>query len=713
MALVPSFLPMDGQSRLRAGTPTVFFDTETWKIGDEGDVYPPRLVCGSYAEVASLGAPYRVHNVFSRERLVQLFWGWVRAGKGIVAHNNSFDVHVVLRAAEEILSAGDFFDFRKDVHTAAFRGQFSCTYVREKLIKNAFGHLKATKLKIADEVVVRTLTLAGAAVLKANMLEVPPSVWARVESILGETFSPDRRDLVTLAGALNRIKEDDTRTNFRLFEAAGMFPDKAQDYMMLDIELLEYLWRAQSMMVWTNRALFGAQYSGRTFGDVLRCEAERAYADINLHAMSVVGHVTDDEAVQRLKKHQREEVAAVAQELVAAGILRHSTDKHGNPTLSKNTAVIKAIIQSCFPEDQLRRTPTGDIARDRKVLLASGNPLLKKLASIGPAEKILSTYVPALERGQGGKTVHHRYNILVESGRTSAYDWNTQNLNKKGGVRECIPARPGKVFLSADYDSAEMRTFAEVCLQLFGRSRLAQEYNKDPHFDPHTLFASQRLGLSYAEGMRRKAAGDPVFLAERDRSKAANFGYPGGLGAFTFVSYAEGYGVHLTLDESTEIRRDWLRTWPEADLYFRYIKRHLPYGQDASKTVVQIGSGRVRGNCKYTQWANTLFQGLAADGAMAALNLISYECYCVPESPLYESRPVFFIHDEFVLETPEQKAQAASRRLVELMIQGMRQYVRNVPITAEAKITDRFTKKGSSTPDKFGNLPLNRISPVY
>ncbi|MEI6236444.1 MAG: hypothetical protein WCT04_25590, partial [Planctomycetota bacterium] len=52
----------------------------------------------------------------------------------------------------------------------------------------------------------------------------------------------------------------------------------------------------------------------------------------------------------------------------------------------------------------------------------------------------------------------------------------------------------------------------------------------------------------------------------RDKSKAKNFGLPGGLGAKTFVEFAKAaYGVEMTEDQAKEEKAHWQRKWPEME----------------------------------------------------------------------------------------------------------------------------------------------------
>jgi hypothetical protein len=96
--------------------------------------------------------------------------------------------------------------------------------------------------------------------------------------------------------------------------------------------------------------------------------------------------------------------------------------------------------------------------------------------------------------------------------------------------------------------------------------------------------------------------------------------------------------------------------------YFAYVTNHL----ETSAEATQFLSGRVRGGCRFTQMCNTLFQGLAADGAKKALWDITRECYLDTASPLFGSRVMIFAHDELILEMPEEKAHEAALRQVEV-----------------------------------------------
>ncbi len=67
------------------------------------------------------------------------------------------------------------------------------------------------------------------------------------------------------------------------------------------------------------------------------------------------------------------------------------------------------------------------------------------------------------------------------------------------------------------------------------------------------------------------------------------------------------------------------------------------------------------------------------------------------DSPLYGCRTVAFLHDEFMLEAPENKAPAAALRLAKVMVIGMKDFVKDVKIEAAPVLVDRWRKGAEPT----------------
>ncbi|MHB8387576.1 MAG: DNA polymerase [Acidiferrobacteraceae bacterium] len=260
------------------------------------------------------------------------------------------------------------------------------------------------------------------------------------------------------------------------------------------------------------------------------------------------------------------------------------------------------------------------------------------------------------------------------------------------GIRECFIPRPGKVFAQADFSGLELHTLAQVCVTKFGQSHLAQVLNAG--LDPHTAFAADILGISYEAAVARKKAGDEAVDNARQTAKVANFGFPGGLGAEKLCLFArKTYGVHLTEERAKELKDAWLGRWPEMRLFFQHVGELVD--EDTGEALVkQIFSDRLRGGCHYTAACNTYFQGLGADAAKRAAYLVSRACYSQPDSVLYGSRPVNFVHDEVILETDDVPgAHEVAMELGRIMVQGANEFLPDVPARVEPLLARCWSKK--------------------
>ncbi len=94
-------------------------------------------------------------------------------------------------------------------------------------------------------------------------------------------------------------------------------------------------------------------------------------------------------------------------------------------------------------------------------------------------------------------------------------------------------------------------------------------------------------------------------------------------------------------------------------------------------------TGRVRAGADYGEARNTPFQGLAADGAKVAM----WEMH-------KQGLPVVaFIHDEFVVEVSEAKADDTLKQVSQIMVEGMKSVVGNgIPIDVEGQVSKVWKK---------------------
>jgi DNA polymerase-1 len=265
------------------------------------------------------------------------------------------------------------------------------------------------------------------------------------------------------------------------------------------------------------------------------------------------------------------------------------------------------------------------------------------------------------------------------------------------GERECFVPEAGNVFMASDYDSFELCTLAQCCLWMVGFSRLAEVLREGR--DPHLAFGAQMLGLSYEDALTIYKNPKHPRRAEvkraRQGSKIADFGYPGGMSAQSFRDYARGYKLFLSYDEAEELLEGWHVNWPEMEHYFRWIK-NLRWRDGRRKDrlvqvtdIVQFASERKRANITYTVTCNTYFQGLASDGAKdAAFQLVQ----AVELGSLRGWKVWNFIHDEFLLEGPEEDAHRAALEVQRIMCEAAQKWVPDIPIKASPALMRRWHK---------------------
>ena len=432
----------------------------------------------------------------------------------------------------------------------------------------------------------------------------------------------------------------------------------------------------------------------------------QARAAFWLHLGSAWGLRTDAVGVETLRAATQEGYDALEDELRGLGLIR--ADGSRDTKLAK-----RRMIEVCRREGlTIRRTdghadegkckrldgvsvPDGSDECEEHVCLdadacnATEDDVLESYARISELKKVLTNDVEALSKGVA-YPIHTRYG-MAETGRTTSSKPNIQNLRRLPGIREAFVPRPGRVFMAADYPQLEAYTWAQCCRSWLGESRLAEALNAG--LDPHLMLTATILGIDYADAVARYDGGDQEVADLRQLAKAGNFGFPGGMGAATMlrttVKQLSAMGrkdviarLGLDLARMERLKEEWLATWPEARLYFQLVKSWgPPFPEKYKASVRTLWTERVRGGATYCAACNNGFQALGVDCAKRAGWLIAKAQYTDPTSPLYNSRTVAFVHDEFIGEVDDTpQAHDAAYAMAALMAQGANEYLPDVPI---------------------------------
>ncbi len=305
-----------------------------------------------------------------------------------------------------------------------------------------------------------------------------------------------------------------------------------------------------------------------------------------------------------------------------------------------------------------KKTPSGGPSTDEEVLseLALDYPLPKLLLEHRSLAKLKGTYTDKLPRminPETGRVHTHFSQASVVTGRLASSDPNLQNIpvrTEEGRrIRTAFIAPEDCSIVSADYSQVELRIMAH----LSGDERLLDAFAHGE--DVHRATAAEIFGVTPLE----------VGPDQRRVAKSINFGLIYGMSAF-------GLARQLGLERSAA------QTY--IDRYFtRYpgVARYMEEARDSARRhgYVETAFGRrlwfpeIRSsNGNRRQGAeraaiNAPMQGTAADLIKMAMIAVSTWL----EKSARKSRLVLQVHDELVLEAPDDELVEVRTHLPRLM----------------------------------------------
>ncbi len=307
-----------------------------------------------------------------------------------------------------------------------------------------------------------------------------------------------------------------------------------------------------------------------------------------------------------------------------------------------------------------KKTPSGTPSTDEEVLseLALDYPLPKILLESRSLAKLKSTYTDKLPKMVNGATgrVHTSYmQAVAVTGRLSSSDPNLQNIPVRSAegrrIRAAFVAPPGGHIVSADYSQIELRIMAHLSED----ARLLEAFAQGE--DVHRATAAEIFGVTPLE----------VGADQRRVAKTINFGLIYGMSA---------HGLARALD----IERGAAQAYIE-----RYFARYPGVARymEATRSQARIDgcvttafgrrlwlpeirasqAGRRQGAERAA--INAPMQGTAAD--LIKLAMIAVQRW-IDEQGL-KTRQVMQVHDELVLEVPDDELERVRAELPPQMTQ--------------------------------------------
>lgn len=299
---------------------------------------------------------------------------------------------------------------------------------------------------------------------------------------------------------------------------------------------------------------------------------------------------------------------------------------------------------------------------------------------IAQLDKLLSTYAHWADdfADDDGRLHPHLHPLATDSGRFACSQPNLQQVpaeHTAPGMRACfVPARD-MVFIVADYAQIELRVAAELapCEAM----RAVFRAGRDPH-------------RATAATLARKPEPD-VTPHERKLAKAVNFGFLFGMGARRFQEYAKSnYGLELSATAAQSARDAFFSTFPGIAAWHRRIGA-LEGRSQREPITVHTALGRRKkfqpGHFSFNAALNIPVQGTAAEGFKRAM--IDLHAVLQPLG----GRGILCIHDEYIAEVPEARAEEARALVQRTMEAAMATVVPHVPIVADAHIARSWAEK--------------------
>ena len=319
-----------------------------------------------------------------------------------------------------------------------------------------------------------------------------------------------------------------------------------------------------------------------------------------------------------------------------------------------------------------KKTKTG-YSTNAEVLegLANAHPVVPMVIQYRTLTKLKSTYCDGLLKviAEDGR-IHSKFNQTeTRTGRISSAEPNLQNIPVRTELgremRKFFRAKPGCVFVDADYSQIELRVLAHIS----GDKNMIQAFKDNE--DIHTITASQVFNMPV----------EMVTPVMRSRAKAVNFGIVYGIGAF---SLAKDIGV--TNKEAKHYIDSYLAHYSGVDEYMKNVvekakkdgyvetmygrRRYLPELTAGNHITRAFGERVAR---------NMPIQGTAAD----IIKIAMVRVFDRLKKENLKSKLILQIHDELIVEAPQDEAMRVAMVLQEEMEGAVKL---DVPLVAEAAV---------------------------
>jgi len=320
----------------------------------------------------------------------------------------------------------------------------------------------------------------------------------------------------------------------------------------------------------------------------------------------------------------------------------------------------------------VKKTKTGySTNADVMEKLRPKHAIVGKVLDYRQLTKLNSTYVEGLGKviAADGRIHTSFQNTVTATGRLSSTEPNLQNIPVRtplgAEMRKMFVAPAGRVLVDADYSQIELRLLAHMS----GDQAMIAGFNSG--VDIHTVTASQVFGLPQ----------DQVPPELRRAAKAVNFGIVYGISAYSLSE-----DIHVSVPQAKEYMEKYFEHYSGVRAY---MDRVMEQGREDGYVSTMYGRRRWLPELRSSNFNTRSFgervalnmpiQGTAADIIKLAMIRVDQRL----RAEELEARLVLQVHDELIVECPEDEAEQVGALLQEEM---ERVAALSVPLIADAKI---------------------------
>lgn len=549
-----------------------------------------------------------------------------------------------------------------------------CTFVRESNVVEFFPIIEGK---------VPAIGIQGIAVWwnqSCGLILAESKAWEKVTVLLGDTtirkVTHDGKQVFhAMKGAFKGF-------SFDTMLAAYLLDPTASEY---SLETLQEKYMGTGKLVWSqDRYLYAGQavkvvhHLFESFQQRLRDnQLEELYYGLELPLVEVLAFMencgihVDISCLHQMASEIGEKIEGLLKEIFILA------DEKFNVNSTKQLGV---ILFEKLKLPVIKKTKTG-YSTDAEVLetLRGQHAIIDKLLEYRMLTKLKSTYLDGLEGliHKDTSRLHTTFNQAVTAtGRLSSSEPNLQNIpiRTESGrkIRELFTPGEGYDYvMSADYSQIELRILADMAKD----ENFIEAFAKNQ--DIHTRTAAEVFDIPMEQ----------VTSEMRSRAKAVNFGIVYGIS-----DYGLSKDIGVSRKEAGQYIDSYFSKYSGVKTFIENIVQEAHkegyvttlFGRRRYLPDINSSNFNQRSFAERTAM-NTPIQGTAADIIKKAM----LEVYRVLEQHNLRSRVLLQVHDELVLEVPQEEVEQVAR----LVKMAMEQCVNlSVPLVVDVKIGENWAK---------------------